>query len=107
VRVTLQLDARAGALVIPTRAVIGAAGSQSVFVITDGKAERRRVRVGQDLDGRMEVVEGLVFGDTVITTGNALLREGASVRIVDPLSPEAPPAARTVPANQPSTGTRP
>lgn len=107
VRVTLQLDARDGALVIPTRAVVGAAGSQSVFVISDGKAERRRVRVGQDLDGRTEVLEGLAAGDTVITTGNALLREGASVRVVDPLSPEMPAASRAVPATPPTQGARP
>ena len=85
VRVTLNLDERTNALVVPTRAVGGAAGNQSVFVIRDGKAERRRVRVGTDLDGRMEVYEGLAAGDTIITTGNALLRDGAPVRIVLPL----------------------
>jgi membrane fusion protein (multidrug efflux system) len=105
VRVTLELDSREGALVIPTRAVVGAAGSQSVYLIRDGKAERRRVRVGQDLDGRTEVIEGLVHGDTVITTGNALLREGASVRIVQPLAPETSTAPRSVPP--PAPGARP
>lgn len=105
VRVTLQLDERDNALVIPTRAVVGAAGSQSVYVIRDGRAERRRVRVGLDVDGRMEVFEGLAAGDTIITTGNALLRDGAQVRIVQPLAPEAPAAARTVPATTP--GARP
>jgi membrane fusion protein, multidrug efflux system len=98
VRVSLQLDERDNALVIPTRAVVGAAGSQSVYIIRDGRAERRRVRVGLDQDGQMEVFEGLAAGDTIITTGNALLRDGAQVRIVQPLAPEAPAAARTVPA---------
>lgn len=105
VRVTLQLDERTGALVIPTRAIVGAAGSQSVFVVREGHAERRRVRVGSDLDGRTEVVEGLAFGDTIITTGNALLRDGAAVRVVQPLSPEAPAPARAVPTAAP--GARP
>lgn len=115
VRVTLKLDERDDALVIPTRAVVGAAGSQSVYVIRDGRAERRRVRVGTDLDGRMEVLEGLAAGDTVITTGNALLRDGAQVRIVEPLAPETARPAVTVPATTgttpapatPTTGTRP
>jgi membrane fusion protein (multidrug efflux system) len=110
VRVTLNLDERTDALVVPTRAVVGAAGSQSVYVIRDGKAERRRIRVGTDLDGRMEVFEGLAAGDTIITTGSALLRDGASVRIVDPLAPETASPARTVPApaaQQPPTGARP
>jgi membrane fusion protein (multidrug efflux system) len=104
VRVTLSLDERQGALVVPTRAVVGAAGAQSVYVIRDGRAERRRVRVGTDIEGRVEVLDGVAFGDTVITTGNALLRDGAQVRIVEPLRPEATPAPRPVP---PATGARP
>lgn len=114
VRVTLQLDERQGVLVIPSRAVIGAAGAQSVYLVRDGRAERRRVRVGADLDGRTEVVEGLTFGDTIVTTGNALLRDGAQVRIVQPLSPEFPGrgASVTVPATSqtppaPNAGARP
>lgn len=108
VRVSLALDERDNALVIPTRAVIGASGAQSVFVIREGRAERRRVRVGNDLDGQMEVFEGLAFADTVITTGNALLRDGAQVRIVEPLSPEAPSVdARTIPPATPTSGARP
>lgn len=105
VRVTLQLDVRDNALVVPTRAVVGAAGSQSVFVLVEGRAERRRVRVGSDTDGRMEVLEGLIAGDTVITTGNSLLRDGASVRVVEPLSPDlSGSATRSVPNAAPTAG---
>ncbi|MCC7002074.1 MAG: efflux RND transporter periplasmic adaptor subunit [Gemmatimonadaceae bacterium] len=100
VRATLRLDERQNVLMIPSRAVVGAQGSQSVYVIKNGRAERRRVRVGTDTDGQTEVVEGVVFGDSVITTGNALLRDGAQVRIVQPLAPEAPAAAKTVPAGK-------
>lgn len=107
VRVTLQLDERPNALVVPTRAIVGAAGSQSVYLIREGRAERRRVRAGPDTDGQTEIFEGLVVGDTVITTGNALLRDGATVRIVDPLKPEAPREAQPVPATDSATATRP
>lgn len=92
VRVSLQLDERDNALVVPTRAVLGAVGARSVFVIRDGRAERRPVRVGTDLDGRMEVLEGLQEGDSVITTGNALLRDGAMVRIAVPIVEPVPSA---------------
>ncbi len=96
VRVLLRLDERDNVLVVPTRAIVGAAGAQSVFLVQDGKAERRRVRVGADIDGRTEILDGLAFGDTVVTTGNALLRDGAALRIVQPLSPELPVAPRPV-----------
>lgn len=97
VRVSLQLDERDNALVVPTRAVLGAAGARSVFVIRDGRAERRPVRAGTDLDGKTEIFEGLQEGDSVITTGNALLRDGAMVRIAEPIS-ESVPSAVPVPA---------
>lgn len=92
VRATLQLDQRDGVLVVESRAVVGAAGAHSVYLVRDGRAERRMVRVGADIDGRTEVLDGLAFGDTVITTGNALLRDGAQVRIVDPLGADVPGA---------------
>lgn len=102
VRATLRLDTRPDALVLPTRAVIGAAGARSVFIVKDGLAERRAVRVGADIDGMVEIFSGLVLGDTVIVAGNSLVREGGQVRVVDPLAPEiraganAPPGAPAV-----------
>lgn len=98
VRATIRLDTREDALVVPTRAVLGASGARSVFIVKGGLAERRAVRVGDDVDGKVEVFAGLALGDTVIVAGNSLVREGGSVRIVDPLSPE-------LPANGRSTGT--
>ncbi len=90
VRAVLRLGAREDAMVVPTRAVLGATGARSVFIIRDGLAERRAVRVGADIDGRLEVFSGLVVGDTVIVAGNSIVREGGKVRIVEPLSPDAP-----------------
>jgi membrane fusion protein (multidrug efflux system) len=93
VRATFRLDTRTGALVIPSRAVVGAVGGRAVFIVHAGKAERRAVRVGPDIDGRMEVLEGLVVGDSVVVAGNALLREGATIRVVQPLEPDSGGAA--------------
>lgn len=99
VRATLRLDTRNDALVIPTRAVLGAAGARSVFIVQNGNAERRPVRVGSDVDGRVEVFSGLALGDTVIVAGNSLVREGGPVRIVDPLAPDSGQPRRTIPAS--------
>lgn len=93
VRANLRLGERGDALVVPTRAVLGATGARSVFVVKEGLAERRPVRVGSDIDGRLEVFSGLALGDTVIVAGNSIVREGGRVRIVDPLSPDSPSSA--------------
>ena len=87
IRATFRLGSRNDALFIPTRAVMGPAGARAVVIVREGKSERRLIRVGPDIDGRVEVLEGLALGDTVIVAGQALLRDGSPVRIVPPLSP--------------------
>lgn len=98
VRATLRLDTRSDALVLPTRAILGASGARSVFIVKEGLAERRAVRVGADIDGMVEVFSGLVLGDTVIVAGNSLVREGGQVRIVDPLAPDTRTGGTGAPA---------
>jgi membrane fusion protein (multidrug efflux system) len=71
---------------------MGPAGARTVVIVRQGKSERRIVRVGPDIDGKTEVLEGLAAGDTVIVAGQALLRDGATVRIVPPMSPSESPA---------------
>jgi membrane fusion protein (multidrug efflux system) len=98
IRATFRLGSRDNALLIPTRAVMGPQGARSVVTVREGKSERRLVRVGPDIDGKIEVLEGLALGDTVIVAGQALLRDGSTVRIVPPLSPgegAVPPVADT------------
>jgi membrane fusion protein (multidrug efflux system) len=88
IRSTFRLGTRNDALLIPTRAVMGPAGARTVVVVKQGKSERHIVRVGPDIDGTTEVLEGLSLGDTVIVAGQALLRDGSAVRIVPPLAPD-------------------
>jgi RND family efflux transporter MFP subunit len=92
IRSTFRLGARNDALLIPTRAVMGPAGARAVVIVRQGKSERKLVRVGPDIDGTTEVLEGLALGDTVIVAGQALLRDGSAVRIVPPIGESAAPA---------------
>jgi multidrug efflux pump subunit AcrA (membrane-fusion protein) len=100
-RVTFELGEEERALVAPLGAVSGAAGQQSAFVVRGGRAERRPVRTGTIAQGRIEIVEGLAAGDTVIVTRPVDLRDGAAVRtVVRPAlapdtQPEAQPGTRT------------
>ncbi len=87
-RATFQLDERNDAVLVAARAVLGTSGARSVFVVKDGKAERRAVRVGPEANGRVEVLDGVQVGDSVIVTGAVELREGAEVRVVQPLAPD-------------------
>jgi membrane fusion protein (multidrug efflux system) len=102
IRSTFRLGTRNDVVLIPTRAVMGPAGARTVVIVRQGKSERRIVRVGPDIDGTTEVLEGLSVGDTVIVAGQALLRDGAAVRIVPPLAPDGSPSVPTADAESAS-----
>jgi RND family efflux transporter MFP subunit len=81
-RVAFALGTRENVLLVPASAVVGQAGAQQVFVVVDGKAERRTVETGLSSEGRVEVVSGLREGEAVVTTGSNNVRNNADVRVV-------------------------
>jgi len=108
VRATLALDKRDGALLVPSRAVSGPAGARAVYVVKGGQIERRAVRIGSDMAGQSEILEGVSEGDSVIVSGTSMIREGAKAKVVAPLSDQAPlskPLDSTATAT-PGTGRR-
>jgi membrane fusion protein, multidrug efflux system len=81
-RIGFALGAREGVLLLPASAVVGSAGAHNVFVVRDGRAERRRVETGLSSEGRVEIVSGLEEGEVVVVTGNTNLRNDVEVRVV-------------------------
>lgn len=77
-------------LVLPLHALIDASDRRAfVFLINDGKAEKRWIRTGNILGEEVVVLEGLEEGEEVITEGAKYLREGMLVEIVsNPNLPE-------------------
>jgi len=80
--VSLANDERE-ALVIPEEALTPEAERQFVFVVADGKAERREVRIGGRRPGSVEIVAGLQAGEKVVVEGTQKVRDGGSVRATD------------------------
>ncbi|MGF1465140.1 MAG: efflux RND transporter periplasmic adaptor subunit [Sandaracinaceae bacterium] len=83
--VAIVLDRRAGVLLAPARALLLGERSDEerqadVFVVAEGRAERRSIAVGQRYGDRVEVTGGLEAGDRVVVRGQHLLRDGAAVR---------------------------
>jgi membrane fusion protein (multidrug efflux system) len=69
------------ALTVPEEAVVAEGTETLVFLVNDGRAYRRRVKIGQRQPGLVEVAEGLAAGDTVVVRGIQRLRDGVAVRI--------------------------
>ncbi|MBP1597076.1 MAG: macA 5 [Acidobacteria bacterium] len=69
-------------IVVPSTAVYLSEGAEEgpfVFVVENGKAVRRGVRVGRETDSRLEIVQGLKPGDLVVTEQKIELAEGVRV----------------------------
>jgi HlyD family secretion protein len=56
------------------------AGEAFVFVVNDGRVERRKVTLGKRAVGLVEVREGLDASEEVVVKGFATLRDGDRVR---------------------------
>ncbi len=89
--VSLANDER-DSLVIPEEALTPEAERQYVFVVADGKARRREVRIGVRRPGSVEVLAGLEAGERVIVEGTQKVRDGAPVRATDRMVDTVPVA---------------
>jgi membrane fusion protein (multidrug efflux system) len=78
--VDLELGENAGALMIPTQAIIPRERDKQVIVAAGGKARFTPVKTGVREASSIEVVSGLRAGDTIVTTGILFLKPGAEVK---------------------------
>ncbi|MBZ5621666.1 MAG: efflux RND transporter periplasmic adaptor subunit [Acidobacteriia bacterium] len=79
----IQTGLDRSAIVVPSNAVYRddrSAKSAYVFVILDGKAARRDVRIGRERDSRLEIVEGLKPGDRLIAEQSIEIAEGVRIQ---------------------------
>ena len=86
-RVVIETGRREDAVLAPKRALIREGnGAAHVFVVENGKAVRREVTVGAELDtaegALIELVSGLETGARVVVAGHTALAAGASVEVL-------------------------
>ena len=62
-------------------AIVRKAGEALVFVVSDGTADPRTVKLGEATGSRFEVVAGLKAGEVTVIRGNERLLPGAKVRV--------------------------
>ncbi|NBS67269.1 MAG: efflux RND transporter periplasmic adaptor subunit, partial [Betaproteobacteria bacterium] len=81
-RARIVLKERGSAVMVPEEAVYPMGADVFVYKIIDGKAMRARVATGVRRDGKVEITEGVVVGDLVVTAGQIkLARDGTEVRV--------------------------
>lgn len=81
-RITLSLNTSAGGLAVSSQALIPSLGGYTVFVSRNHAAQAVPVEIGQRNTGTVEIIKGLVAGDTVITSNQLRLGAGTPVQLI-------------------------
>ena len=97
------------ARVVPEEAIVPQGGKLTVIKLipsSDGKTQstqRLEVKVGQRSPGRVEILDGLEAGDTVVTAGHQRVqKDGTVVNVVDTSSPRGGRPGADVAAGSPA-----
>jgi membrane fusion protein (multidrug efflux system) len=102
-RVNTVFSEREKAIVVPEEAIVPQAGKQFVIKLMDGAdkgtdketkiTQRVEVKVGIRKPGKVEILEGLVDGDEVVTAGQQRVqKDGTTVKVVELGKPSGKPA---------------
>lgn len=80
-KVTLILQTKNNAVIVPTDAILGLGNEKYVFVVSDGRAEKKNVEVGIQEDSKSEILSGIDPVDQVITVGQRVVDNGSKVEV--------------------------
>ena len=81
VKVNMTVGNNAPAIMIPTQAVIPSTRFKKVIVSRGGKAVFQTVNTGFRDSSRVEILDGIMNGDTIITNGLLTIKEGANLKV--------------------------
>ena len=68
-------------VLVPKAAVRTVDGKTGVFRVVEGRAKFQAIRTGPDVQGQVEVLEGLSGGERLISSSSGEVRDGEKVRI--------------------------
>ena len=83
VRVDIETDAKSDAILVPRRAIIEDEGETYLFVAEGEKAFRKKVTLGYEWEGDVEVREGVTPGQKIVVAGQGSLKEGDKIRVIE------------------------
>ena len=78
-RVTLIAGKDGESLYVPNEAVISDVKGRYVWIMKSGEAKMSYLKTGKRTSDKVEVLEGVSAGDTIITTGIMQIRPGSTV----------------------------
>jgi len=110
-RVNTVFGVREQALTVPEEAIVPQGGRAFVVKVVPGEkpdtlvAQRVAVKTGVRQPGKVEIIEGLEAGDTVVTAGHQRLqKDGTPVRVIDLAAAAKAAAGSASVASAPAAG---
>lgn len=82
-RISIVYDVHRNVLQVPRSAILEESGETTVFVVADNKAIRKVVQTGYSDGGMIEISEGLVDEDQIVTIGQIGLKDDSVVAIIN------------------------
>ena len=82
-RVRLLFSEERDSVAVPEQSIIPVGDDHYLFKVVDGRAQRFKVEIGQRREGKVEILQGVVAGDMVVTAGQLKLRDGNTVKIAE------------------------
>ena len=70
-------------LILPEGALVPIDDDQFVYVVTDGKAVKTKVTLGERRPGEVQILGGISEGQQVVIEGTIRLNDGSAVKIVE------------------------
>lgn len=85
-KVIVPVKVHTDTILIPRVSLIedGTTKVQNVFVVEEGVSQRKPVELGLSRDGMVEIVKGLIEGESVVIAGQHSLKIGDNVTVVNP-----------------------
>jgi HlyD family secretion protein len=74
-------EVAAAKIIIPTSAIRDDGGKKSIFIVFQGKATERTVKVGSSTSRGIEVADGLIGGEEIVLSPPAKLKDGDRVAV--------------------------
>lgn len=70
-------------LMVPRSALLKSIQDPMVYVVENNKATIKKITIGRDYGGKIEVISGLNAGDVVITSGQVNITEGTNIKGIE------------------------
>ena len=67
------------AMMVPETAIVDRSGIQGVFVVDEGQARFHMVRLGERIQGKVEIKSGLLLGDKIVVDQNTSILNGDQI----------------------------